>query len=109
MRNDMPQHTPGPWTIQDLPHQHDFRKGVEYVIRDARNCALAQVGHIDAIHDGQESEANARLIAAAPMLLEALEGLIHCNVWISDIDEGDKARMKQARAAIRAAKGESNA
>jgi hypothetical protein len=46
------------------------------------------------------------LHSAAPALLEALEGLVHCNVWIADIDDGDKARMSKARAAIRAAKGD---
>lgn len=68
----MSQHTPGPWTLQELPHQHGFRKGVTYAVRDARNCCLAQVGHVDAIHDGAESKANARLIALAPAMREML-------------------------------------
>ena len=107
MTNNTTQHTPGPWTIQDLPHQHDFRKGVEYVIRDARNCALAQVGHIDAIHDGQESEANARLIAAAPMLLETLDAISR-GLTNGQVERGETFQS-MARAAIRAAKGENHA
>ncbi len=76
----MTAHTPGPWTLQELPHDHDFRTGVNYTVRDAWNCCLAQVGHVDALHDGEETEANARLIAAAPELLEALRK------WIARVD-----------------------
>jgi len=70
------EYTKGEWTIQGMPHQHNFRHGSSYVIRDYRNCALAEVGHIDAIHDGIESEANAHLIAAAPDMYEALHIII---------------------------------
>jgi len=69
----MTNFTKGEWTIQSLPHDYDFRKGYAYCIRDKRNCALAEVGHIDAIFDGEETEANASLIAAAPDMYEALQ------------------------------------
>lgn len=69
----MTNFTKGEWTIQSLPHDYDFRKGYAYCIRDKRNCALAEVGHIDAIFDGEETEANASLIAAAPDMYEALK------------------------------------
>ena len=65
-------YTKGGWTMQPLPHDFDFREGVVFVIRDMRNCALAEIGHIDAIFDGEETHANARLIAAAPDMYEAL-------------------------------------
>ena len=68
-------HTPGPWTIQAIG-QPTPRCGFAYMIRDNRNCALAEVGHTDAITDGLEAEDNARLIAAAPELLEALETIL---------------------------------
>ena len=48
------------------------------------------------------------LHAAAPALLEALESLYACNVWYGQIDDGDKARLLTARAAIAQARGESN-
>ncbi len=73
-------YTKGNWEIQVLPHKYDFRKGVAYVIRDRRNCALAEVGHIDAIFDGEETEANARLIAQAPAMYEALKALLVGNI-----------------------------
>lgn len=41
-------------------------------------------------------------------LLEVLESLYACNVWYGQLDDGDKARLRMARAAIRQAKGESN-
>jgi hypothetical protein len=46
------------------------------------------------------SEANARLIAAAPALLEALEGFVNHGTCF------DKEDMDKARAAIAAAKGQ---
>ncbi len=64
-------HTPGPWEV--------------YADHFYSSC-LAEVGHlvISARHDVHDwenpatHEANARLIAAAPDLLEALKGLMRC-------------------------------
>lgn len=47
----------------------------------------------------EEAEANARLIAAAPEMLEALEGILA-------ITDRDHAAWNKARAAIAKAKGE---
>lgn len=66
------KHTPGPWYAADDDHCH--------IRRESDDAAIAQVfeddGHCDPVHClPLPSKANARLIAAAPELLEALKGL----------------------------------
>ena len=56
----MNEHTPGPWNCQALAGEHDF---AIYNAEDGSDIALARNFH----------EPNARLIAAAPDLLEALK------------------------------------
>lgn len=71
------------------------------MIRDSRNCALAEVGHTDAITDGAEAEANAQLIAAAPELLAALQAAF--DSWYDDprhFQARELAWVSMARAAI---------
>jgi len=90
-------HTPGPWRMEE------FRKG-SYLVT-ARNAGTAREGivaqHVPGI-------ANARLIAAAPELYEALENLIDFLV------HGKKncqaiLRAKAALARARGDEGEDNA
>lgn len=67
----MSGHTPGPWKI-------DRRRSWDEV-RDAKGIVLAQVTGLG--RDAQEAQANARLIAAAPNLYEALKALdAACNL-----------------------------
>ena len=93
-------HTEGPWHREGLAIVGVFRTGI--------------VASTPAIHDGGvfEREANARLIAAAPELLEALREIVN---GISGRDCGGNPRTdihaldwvdKTARAAIRKATGE---
>lgn len=70
----MSKHTQGPWfsegaTVYALVSD-GFKRGVEQ-FRNSFWCLVQGVGRSD-----EELEANARLIAAAPELLEALEGII---------------------------------
>jgi hypothetical protein len=69
MTQDKKQHTPAPW-IYEYDHLHG---DASVEIGDRRF-----VVQIDAINGGTEDEqiANARLIAAAPEMLEALEGML---------------------------------
>jgi hypothetical protein len=79
----MSAHTPGPWTAIETPESshHDWRiKATRLFIGVATD----------------NSEADARLIAAAPELLEALEYLV-------SLGGGDC--LEPARAAIAKAKG----
>ncbi len=71
-------HTPGPWVISDRDHEcNDHR----IVVRGPGGSLIATVGNMAATSDHKptakrwktESPANARLIAAAPDLLAALE------------------------------------
>ena len=59
------EHTPGPWKINN----NVGRKGELGIIADAAPCIIAIMGN--AKEWPVEAQANARLIAAAPALLEA--------------------------------------
>lgn len=63
----MSPHTPGPWTIDEF-----FRKGGFYKIR-AKNSALCHVHSFAASgKKDAEASANARLIAKAPEMWQAI-------------------------------------
>ena len=86
------QHTPGPWksTVYHNSENGDTRIEIESAGQPYRICRV----HLD-------NTANARLIAAAPELLEALENLYrHCAMIHSQWGEGSNQR--EADAAIAA-------
>ena len=90
----MTTHTPGPWFTK--------REGFSTVYVDARigGGLLQEVASVGPQEGGiQQQDANARLIAAAPELLEALDSLMY---W----DNG-KPEWEIARAAIAKATGKS--
>lgn len=116
------QHTPGPWKVSDkmmtdeMVCRHDAIGAWVHSRRDIEGAgkllATAQsnepigtgcnIGHPQ-VESRDEMLANARLIAAAPELLDALKGLFeHCTmihrVW------GDGSNQKEADAAIAAGK-----
>ncbi len=86
----MSKHTAGPWVVEDDASRYADSKGC-YYIRDA-------VGHVGRTQArGEEKNlANARLMAAAPDLLEALKEVLA----ISDRkhDAWDKAHAAIAKA-----------
>lgn len=95
------KHTPGPWHLSNLSHRY-----VRYRLStDATGYNICDMDVFGGPPD--EKEANARLIAAAPELLEALEQI--CNLerrafreaWdmLQEVD-------RLARTAIRKARGE---
>lgn len=92
--------TPGPWAV----HAHATDTYTIYVAgRHWDSWAVAHVGYT------KEDEANARLISAAPDLLEALEFMLSVfNETYPDVadDEEDREAWAKARAAIRKATGE---
>ena len=101
----MSAHTPGPWSLGSS----------DYPVTDLAVCSKAQAGEVGATiarlvaKNGREYQ-NARLIASAPELLDALTEII------SQIDQGGSdgkvfARdycVTQARAAIAKATGANN-
>lgn len=113
----MSKHTPGPWRCDDVAndpsrrnhvgeHYHYVAGGVGFYDKEnPGGFCLSMVGSID----------DARLIAAAPELLEALEGLLDARDtdWEEaaegdpDSDEGQAwlSAIKQAYEAVRKAQG----
>lgn len=61
-------HTPGPWFVLQNPMGSDCIT--------AEDCTICSMPDWDDDYANEEA-ANARLIAAAPDLLEALQGLMH--------------------------------
>ena len=97
------KHTPGPWGI-------DINSVGEYLI--SAGPIGTPVDYLAVITNRKRSKANARLIAAAPEMLEALEGLFkECAMMHRYWGDGDNAKAADkaesfARAAIAKAKGE---
>lgn len=105
----MSGHTKGPWFADKCV------EGTIGGIQDSHGEHVAQAQARQPLAAGKpdyERKANARLIAAAPELLEALEGMTErytelansgdCGFW----DCENENEVKAARAAIKKAKGE---
>jgi hypothetical protein len=109
----MSAHTPGPWKVSDLS-----KSAGRYLLVYQDAEVNEESGPIARVFPAKGRDANARLIAAAPALLEALEKLTAelSSVQLEAVREGCgntnaaclTLRVDEARAAIRAAKGESN-
>jgi|SRR5579864_8501228 len=96
------QHTAGPWHLS--PNFGYVRKNTGHTDDGPKDFNIAS------IHDfGEEAEvvANARLIAAAPELLEELETVVAIMNWeeVPPTEEKFDAIIARAEAAIRKAKG----
>lgn len=105
------KHTPGPWAIEDPMGAKDGLTIVQAGL-DAYEwefiAMVCQSDFVDGDHMGRqrfispkEQEANARLIAAAPDLLEVAKLLVS---WL-DEEDGAHKLCDKARAAIRKAEG----
>jgi len=86
-------HTPGPWFWRGLP-----RGGGSFL--RARDEAVAYV-----VKSGMPNEADCRLIAAAPDLLEACESVIAAHDAVGTCNSGNKCILHGLRAAIAKARG----
>jgi hypothetical protein len=92
-------HTPGPWKLDEVRTQvgRAFRVGADEMLVAGKGCCIIY----DDYPGGDKSkqrESNARLIAAAPDLLEACAG-----VWAALADNPDplmQALATECRAAI---------
>ena len=101
----MNKHTKGPWFNCGYGEYADYNGKCIIVLGDDNTRRVTVVLG----RNTPETQANARLIAAAPELLEALENL-HANIaeyaQINNLGGFDNQDMQQARAAIAKAKGE---
>jgi hypothetical protein len=103
----MAEYTPGPWTLGNGGYPH----GAEYEVRTAGSEDLYIVGvqwasspdELGYMPPANQAYANARLIASAPDLLEALEEL-HLKAVVGTDDERHAA-LNKAWAAIAKARG----
>lgn len=94
------KHTPGPWTARDYGHENIIH------IEHETGSAIAQIGGPTTNMD--LAEANARLIASAPELLEVLGDMLARFADHEQYDETgeDTEAINAARAAIRKATGQ---
>ena len=103
----MSGHTPGPWSYRTQPHDDwGVVRAGRYIICQARD---PRVDHLD-LNEYRRTkvdpfEANARLIAAAPDLLEALESAVGAMEVLGH--PPDYGALRKAKAAIAKARGES--
>lgn len=95
----MPKHTQGPWKFFQVG------KVIEVQASNAEQPPIVHwMGFDDCFRSLEEHEANARLIAAAPELLEALESIIELGKRDLSNEKYD-GYFETARAAIAKAKG----
>lgn len=94
MPKTKPTHTPGPWIVTRSSFANAFEvvarhPGVDHLPRSTGEIVLA---HPAPLFNGKEQEANARLIAVAPELLEgarfALKGLEFLSELIAQANVG---------------------
>lgn len=98
------KHTHGPWEVES----HYSPDGSDLVILHDQCTVIADCRNQCGVRDCDEAEANARLIAAAPDLLEALERIRRTSV--AETFGGDVGRFQSwldsfTDAAIARAKG----
>ena len=90
-------HTPGPWTVTYLDKNGQSIVKAEHI--EVCTCWHHCVGSIE-----REMHANARLIAAAPDLLEALE---HLMSWqVKNVDRWHNNAYDNAARVVKKATGE---
>ena len=95
------QHTPGPWHSVQPTFDREIMQAYFYICNDIE---------AKTIMDKYEHEANARLMAAAPNLLEACESYLKANdfhnVTLSDLSSEEIDLYNKISLAVSKAKGE---
>ncbi len=89
----MSKHTPGPWEIER------YSDGLIQIVGDVRIVSDDEENVttvVEAVSRGDE--ANARLIAAAPELLDALVALVECEQTTPELWEAARAAIAKATA-----------
>ena len=96
----MAQHTPGPWHLTPIAGGYRRTGGFKVDPKDGHG-AIAKVSYRYTMTNNlDEGQHNAKLIAAAPALLAALEA---CRLWLGDDKPMSTAKMWELGAIVRAA------
>lgn len=92
-------HSRGPWSVGEYAHPDGRPYGLERgIFTVAGQIKIAVCEQWEGEKESQEAEANARLISAAPDLLEALQACIE--MYSSVAPMGQSPVIEAARAAI---------
>lgn len=105
----MSKHTPGPWFVNWAGSGKDGKFVYDECYVYAPETGVENVAVAADIADpltGKPSAANARLIAAAPELLDALRAIVETDFLPGAWNDQYEAIAKKARAAIAQATGE---
>lgn len=108
----MSGHTPGPWVVKFQPMKWKYGSLIseQWVIKGPNNkhspVALVKVAGYGPGPSKAVRKANATLIAAAPDMLEALEGMVEMATHHMMEPEERRDILSNARAAIAKAKGQ---
>lgn len=95
------KHTPGPWRFYTEPQPNGCP-----IVGNGSGLMLAMLAHsVNYPDQRDEANANARLIAAAPDLLEALQAVVS-QLEGHDLHNGDVFAINNAYAAIAKATGQ---
>lgn len=96
-------HTPGPWEVENNPSTSFFINTKAHGIKEysPEFCNMYEGNHAIAKTFGNNSKANAQLIAAAPELLEACKDmLIAFNMKVYCLDPKDLDLIDQLSNAV---------
>lgn len=91
-------HTPGPWTAQ--PRYKGERAPFEILANHGADSPALILALSHGGFNVEDANANARLIAAAPDLLAALEALLDTPALAHAMDVFDQVACEEARRAI---------
>jgi beta-xylosidase len=102
----MSGHTPGPWAQSHRESDDGWYRTQVYPVADPNNTIATCNWHSVRTEYGHvtDRDANARLIAAAPELMEALRALAD---QVEEYELGNPDALRNARAAIAKAEGRS--
>jgi len=98
------KHTPGPWSLEPVKD-----RSIEHLVPvDGNQMSILTVVEVDGVKFAAVYlDEDARLIVAAPDLLDALETLLSLHDARVDTADAWNVSMEEARAAIAKATGES--
>ena len=108
----MSKHTPGPWAKHNPSNPTQTALIVRELPNHKRTVVAVIPDHLQfgnaAVTDWLEMESNARLVAAAPELLDALRNLEWAASGVEYMETEYAEQLAQARAAIIKAVGSGN-